>query len=77
VRFTQYDNQAHRARCGAQATMQGEIRPGQLLSQAPGGVWIIPTERRPADPKVALLGHRSNAESTGYYVLSSENAVVK
>jgi hypothetical protein len=73
VKFTQYRDPAHRARCGAQAAEQGEHRTGQLLSLAPGGYWIQPSPRRDTDPPVALLGHRSPGELGGFYVLESEN----
>lgn len=48
----------------------GRVRRGQLLSPAPGGVWIIPHPRENGDPKVALLGHRS-PDGT-YYALETE-----
>lgn len=64
MRFHQYPTRAARA-----ARRDGRERRGQFLSDAPGGVWIIPLDREPADPKVALLGHGLAGD---YYVIESE-----
>jgi hypothetical protein len=69
VKFTQYRDYAHR---NHRKTDPGAEREGAILAPAPAGYWIQPLQRRPGDPKVAFLGHRSPVEPSGFFVLDSE-----